>query len=140
MQPKNYTLDAIEPVVDELYELFKTADIMTFSGPLGAGKTTLVQHLLRRCGVTGVIVSPTFSYVHTYRVDGQLFHHFDLYRLQSMDDFVQAGFDEYLYQPGAQVLIEWPEIIEPLLGKSVCRVGIEYLEENVRSVSVDCVD
>lgn len=140
MQPKNYTLDAIEPIVDELYELFKTADVMTFSGPLGAGKTTLVQHLLRRCGVTGAIASPTFSYVHTYRVDGQLFHHFDLYRLQNMDDFVQAGFDEYLYQPGAQVLIEWPEIIEPLLGRRRRRVVLEYVDEETRRVGVDCVD
>lgn len=140
MQPRTYTQQELSTVVDELYRLLQTTSVMTFEGPLGAGKTTLVRELLRFCGVHEPVVSPTFSYVYTYRVGGQVFHHFDLYRLTGLDDFVQAGFDEYLYQPHTKVFIEWPEIIMPLLTREACMVTLDYVNEKTRYVSACCVD
>ena len=106
--------------------------ILTFQGPLGAGKTTLVKELLLACGVKETVTSPSFGYVNTYR-DGQgrVFHHFDLYRIGSVDSFVASGFDELLYQEGSTCLIEWPEVIEVLLSdvslrKHVCDIAIGY--------------
>lgn len=137
---KKYTLDDIGPVVDSLLELVSSTSVVGLTGSLGAGKTTLVQQLLRRCGVTQEIASPTFSYVHTYRVGEQLFHHFDLYRLKTMDDFIQAGFDEYLYQPDSKVFIEWPEIIMPLLTHDACVIALEYVSADERVMTVCCTD
>lgn len=137
---KNYRLSDLDHLVAEVYALLLKHDIVTFSGPLGAGKTTLVQKLLKRCGVTDKIVSPTFSYVHTYRVGEKIFHHFDLYRLRSMDDFIQAGFDEYLYQKDTKVLIEWPEILGLLVDRNSCHVTLDYFDADARSVSVCCSD
>lgn len=139
-EPEEYRVNQIDTVVDGLLTLLSKTDIMGFTGPLGAGKTTLVQQLLRRCGVTQPIVSPTFSYVQSYRVGSQLYHHFDLYRLTALDDFIQAGFDEYLYQPESKALIEWPEIIIPLLNQRACLVQLDYVDETARRVAVCCTD
>ena len=58
---------------------------------------------------------PTFTYMNQYKGMDGWFYHLDLYRMGSLQDFMQAGFGEYLEQPNSWVLIEWPEIIEPLL-------------------------
>lgn len=108
--------------------------IFTMTGPLGAGKTTFTKELLKQCGVTDIITSPTFGYVNTYASnvpDAPVFYHFDLYRMYTVDDFINAGFDELLYQSNAICLIEWPEIIEPLLASKsinyqVCQLVFSY--------------
>ncbi|NBQ16795.1 tRNA (adenosine(37)-N6)-threonylcarbamoyltransferase complex ATPase subunit type 1 TsaE, partial [bacterium] len=85
---------------------------------------------------TEPITSPTYTYVNVYRLNGITFYHFDLYRLNSLDDFIQAGFDEYLYQPDSYCFIEWPEIIEKLIEKDLCKVIIDYDTEDSRFVVV----
>lgn len=108
--------------------------IWTLQGSLGAGKTTLVQSMLRLWGVQGPIVSPTYSYVTIYRLAQKTVYHFDLYRLTSTNDFMQAGFDEYLQDPQGIVLIEWPEIIQAVLPLPVCAVAIEYTAADQRLI------
>ena len=104
-----YGLDEVEAVAQKLVRYLDTHQIMTFAGPLGAGKTTLIQTLLRACGITQPITSPTFTYLNQYENDqGKTFYHFDLYRIPSLNDFLAAGCDEYLYVPDSRVLIEWP--------------------------------
>jgi len=135
-----YSLEDIQEVVEKLYSLLATHSVVTFTGPLGAGKTTLVRSLLRRCGITDVITSPTFTYVNMYENGkGETFYHFDCYRIKSMNEFRAAGFDEYIYQPSSWAFIEWPEVVEPLLTHTVCRVIIEY-EGNARNLSINCID
>lgn len=124
-----YRESEIDRVVEYLYALFPVCHIFTFQGPLGAGKTTLIRALLRRAGVHDVISSPTFTYVNLYKnAQGNTFYHFDLYRLRSGDDFLQAGFDEYLNAPNSWSFIEWPEIIWPALNGPVCCVSLDYAD------------
>jgi tRNA threonylcarbamoyladenosine biosynthesis protein TsaE len=122
-----YSLEQIDEIAAQLADMVPSVAIMTFVGPLGAGKTTMVRSLLRASGVQDTITSPTYTYLNIYRnPDGFTFYHFDLYRIVSLDDFINAGFNEYLYQPNSIALIEWPEIIDPLLMDRVCRVSIDY--------------
>lgn len=122
-----YGLDDVQRAVDAVYPLFETAAVITLTGSLGAGKTTLVQALLERAGVTGPIQSPTFTYVTTYTLpSGVQVHHFDLYRLHTLEEFLESGFEEYLYQKNSKALIEWPAIIEPLLKHDVCTIELDY--------------
>jgi tRNA threonylcarbamoyladenosine biosynthesis protein TsaE len=128
-----YMLDTIDDVAEDLYELLASVSVLAFSGPLGAGKTTLIQALLRKGGIFDTVQSPTFTYLTTYvNASGFYFYHFDLYRLKSLEDFLAAGFEEYLYQPQSCALIEWPEIIKPLLKKRVALFSIEYYGEDRR--------
>lgn len=122
-----YSVDEIDKVVEILYVMMADYKVITFTGSLGAGKTTLVKSLLRRCGIHGVTTSPTFTYVNVYENDQhQTFYHFDCYRIKSANEFKAAGFDEYLYQPNSWAFIEWPEVVDSLVNRQVIRVNIEY--------------
>jgi tRNA threonylcarbamoyladenosine biosynthesis protein TsaE len=148
-----YSLENHAEVVEELKKLMPRAQVFAFSGPLGAGKTTTVKALLRSCGVSGVITSPTFTYVNEYSNNkNERFYHFDLYRIANVEEFQAQGFDEYLYQPvlrssqsevgtNSWAFIEWPEVIKPLLTHNVCWVTFDYYDEDPdkRVVRIECL-
>lgn len=130
-----FSLDDINGIAQELWSLNKQCAIYTFTGPLGAGKTTLIQSLLRNAGVTDLITSPTFTIVNIYHNKAhQNFFHFDLYRIKDLNEFLQGAFDEYLYAPNSWCFIEWPQIITPLLTHNVCHVQIDYQEHEKRKL------
>ena len=121
-----FSLEEIGEVAKQLWSLRDSCAVYTFTGPLGAGKTTLVKEILKQAGVREVTTSPTFTYVNVYKVNDQTLYHFDLYRIQSLDEFLRQGFDEYLYLSKSWSFIEWPEVIEPLLKKNVCQISLDY--------------
>lgn len=133
-----YNLSSIDKIVDEIYYLMQTNTIITFSGPLGAGKTTLVKKLLTKCGVTESVTSPTYNYVNTYTNDiHKIFYHFDLYRLKTVNEFTDAGFNELLNQRNSFALIEWPEVIEPILhNEPVIAITLDYAHDNQRIITI----
>lgn len=124
-----YGLDQVGDIAKQCADLIKDVSIVTLTGSLGAGKTTLVAAILKSWGVQGPVVSPTFTYVNSYVLpkDHCRIYHFDLYRLHALGDFEQAGFNEYLYAPETMCLIEWPEIVMPLLEHSVAHIAIEFV-------------
>ncbi|MGB8468288.1 MAG: tRNA (adenosine(37)-N6)-threonylcarbamoyltransferase complex ATPase subunit type 1 TsaE [Candidatus Babeliales bacterium] len=130
------TLTDMEGIAQQLYALKNKCAIYTFEGSLGAGKTTLVRLLLNQWGIKVPVTSPTFNYVNIYQTDhNELLYHFDLYRLTTVDQFVQAGFDEFLYLENCWVFIEWPAVIEPLLKDAICRVTIQHEPNDTRTIS-----
>ena len=82
--------------------------LITVTGELGAGKTTLVQAICRGYGVTQDVTSPTFALVHRYDAPKSPVYHLDLYRLERPDDLTNIGWDDVLAEE-ALVLVEWPE-------------------------------
>ncbi len=132
-----YSLSDIDKAVSFLKQVLISKRVLAITGSLGAGKTTLVSHLLKALGVQDPITSPTFSYVNTYNIiDGKKIHHFDLYRIGSVEEFMSSGFDEYLYDPEAIVLIEWPEVITDKLPKGTARIELDYDSIDRRKINL----
>ncbi len=138
-----YTKNDISHIAKDLKEQIRDCDIVTFSGSLGAGKTTLIKELFKQFGIKHNVTSPTFAYMNQYVVDGFHYYHFDLYRVNSLQEFCAAGFEEYLCLPQSKVFIEWPEQIGPLLkGRKVCMVSIGYgnhEDERVIDIKRPCI-
>ena len=108
----------------EVGQKLKSGAVLALKGELGAGKTTFVEGLVE--GVLGKripIESPTFCYLNIY--EGKVFH-FDLYRLKSAEQFLEMGFEEFLFTGIA--CIEWSERIESLLPEDVITVEIIHEE------------
>ncbi|MES2179529.1 MAG: tRNA (adenosine(37)-N6)-threonylcarbamoyltransferase complex ATPase subunit type 1 TsaE [Gemmatimonadota bacterium] len=82
--------------------------LVTITGELGAGKTTLVQAICQGYGVAEDVTSPTFALVHEYAAPRSTVHHLDLYRLDRPDQLDALAWDEIVSGPGV-VLVEWPE-------------------------------
>jgi tRNA threonylcarbamoyladenosine biosynthesis protein TsaE len=82
--------------------------VVTLSGELGAGKTTLVRGLLRALGHAGSVKSPTYALVEVYEVSRLDFYHFDFYRFQDPREWIEAGFRD-VFNGRNVCLIEWPE-------------------------------
>lgn len=90
----------------------KPGTIVALSGPLGAGKTTLVQALAKALGATAVPRSPTFSLLRTYKLRHPILNrlvHIDAYRLEHAKDLLVLDMDEELLKPGTLMIIEWAE-------------------------------
>ncbi len=87
---------------------------LELQGNLGAGKTTLVRHLLRALGVGGRIKSPTYAVVEPHEVPGLAVWHFDFYRFNDPREWEDAGFRDIFTSPGLK-LAEWPEQAAALL-------------------------
>lgn len=137
---KKYSHDEVDSIAKELWHYHDRCKVYTFTGPLGAGKTTLVRSILQQAGVKGVISSPTFTYVNAYtNLQGSTFYHFDLYRIADLNDFIANGFDECLYQQNSWSFIEWPELVMPLLKKRACHVTLDYSGKDERELLYETV-
>jgi len=88
--------------------------VIWLHGDLGAGKTTFVRGLLRALGETGPVKSPTYTLLEVHAVSGLNLYHFDFYRLNQPEEYLDAGLDEYFSGTGI-CLVEWPDQAAPYL-------------------------
>ncbi len=109
--------------------------IFTFTGNLGAGKTTLIREMCHHLGYKGDVTSPTFSLVNEYNMGSDLIYHMDLYRIKSIEEAYDIGIEEYLYS-GEYCFIEWPKMIEPIINNGHWQVTIDVNSEGVRKIDV----
>lgn len=129
MNSKEFHINNIEQlseVSDYLSSMCNEADIIAFYGAMGAGKTTLIKNLCHRMGVTDEVNSPTFAIVNEYVTEkGESVYHFDFYRIKKIEEAYDIGFENY-FDSGNLCLIEWPEMIEPLMPEKYLRVEIRH--------------
>ena len=85
-------------------------DHVFLHGPLGVGKSSWTRFFLRARGFNGVVPSPTYSLVHSYHEVAPVLHHFDLYRLNNIEELDAIGFSDY-YVSEALCVIEWPDLL-----------------------------
>lgn len=131
------SLDETARIAEQFATMLTPGNIICFYGDLGAGKTTFIKGVTK--ALTGLsetdCCSPTFGLCHRYEGNTPVYH-FDLYRLNGVDEFLDCGFQDQL-QEQAVFCIEWPERIEPILPKSVIRVTLEHVDEEKRSIKIN---
>ena len=105
-------------------------------GEMGVGKTAFVRGFCSSFGISGV-KSPTYTVVNEYRGTHRVFH-FDMYRIESEDDLISIGYDDYVSADGF-CIAEWSENVEELLPEDVITVTVERLpdNENSRMIKID---
>lgn len=138
----------MEIIVQQLNELNQAASQllsfaadrrkMAFYGDIGAGKTTFIQAICKVLGVRENVVSPTFALVNEYSYwnelgQEQIMYHLDLYRLKNIQEALDIGIEEMLYDEN-YCFIEWPELIENLLSTDVVRIKMEALNHSTRKI------
>lgn len=99
--------------------------VVTLTGPLGAGKTTLVQAIARGLGVAAPATSPTYTYVHRYAGRRGPVFHLDCYRLRHPDEAADLDW-EGIARDGDATLIEWPEKAGPWVPAPTVRITLGY--------------
>ena len=134
-------VEALREVSEYLIGLRGEADVVAFYGSMGAGKTTLIKDLCHRMGVTDEVNSPTFAIVNEYVTgEGEPVYHFDFYRIKKLEEAFDIGYENYFYS-GCLCLIEWPELVEPLLPDRYLRVELLPGEDDAsRVVTVQLVE
>ena len=103
--------------------------VVTISGELGAGKTTLVKAICRGYGVTEEVTSPTFTLVHQYAGARSAVYHVDLYRVNDPRELTNLGWDEMLAED-ALVLSEWPERAGDRLPRVHVPISLQHLPDD----------
>ncbi len=107
--------------------------LITLSGALGAGKTTLVGGLLVELGHVGPVRSPTYTLLEPYRLQGRDVTHCDLYRLRHPDELDDLGLRE-LRVAGSVLLVEWPEQAEGRLNAADVALTLDYAGPDARTL------
>jgi tRNA threonylcarbamoyladenosine biosynthesis protein TsaE len=132
-------LKSLHSVAEKLIEQFPGHRIFAFYGKMGAGKTTFIQSVCQVLGTNDNVTSPTFALINEYKtIEQKSIFHFDFYRIKELEEAFDLGYEDYLYS-GDYCLIEWPEIIEPLLPANIVKVKIEVMDDGARNISATIV-
>jgi len=94
-------------------------------GDLGTGKTHLVRSIFLSLGFDGKVKSPSYSLFEQYIIGGKTFNHFDLYRFQSQEEWLSAGFNDYINEHDITI-IEWPEKAGDILSHPDIEIEMTY--------------
>ena len=112
--------------------------VVWLEGDLGAGKTALVRGLLRAAGVKEAVKSPTYTLVEVHVVSGLNFYHFDFYRFNQAEEYLDAGLDEYFSGSGI-CLVEWPDKAAPYLPAADMRIELHVGSDAGRTARIEAV-
>ena len=131
------SLSDLPKVADLVLESLNGRNVVAFFAPMGAGKTTLISTLMESLGSEDIVTSPTFALVNQYYTsEREPVYHFDFYRINSINEAFDMGYEEYFYS-GDLCLVEWPEKVEQLLPDDTMVVKIEILDENTRRFTIE---
>lgn len=107
-----------------LGKLAEAGEVYTLTGDLGVGKTVFTQGFAKGLGIEESVNSPTFTILQIYEGGRLPLYHFDVYRIGSVEEMEETGYEEYIMGDGVS-LIEWADLIEEILPRKRTRVLIE---------------
>ena len=123
----------------ELAARLRAGDVLALAGDLGAGKTQFVKGLAAGLGVAAEVTSPTFTLIHEYHGGHLPLYHLDCYRLETMDELLAIGIDEYLRADGVTA-IEWADKFAELMPADAQWIRFRALEGDAREIQAALLD
>ena len=111
--------------------------VIALVGPLGAGKTTLVQGVAKHLGINDYVVSPTFTIANEYLQGITPLYHIDLYRLSSQQEAVEAGLMDYLPSSSGVTIVEWANQISSIMPPKFTLINLDVCGEFSRSIAIE---
>lgn len=137
MKWKNIDLVGLSTIAPEILEAAQGRRKWMIHGEMGAGKTTFVKALCSALGCQQLVSSPTYSIVNEYtgnwKNNSVLINHIDLYRLESLEESLDIGIEEYL-DDDSFCFIEWPDLIRPLWPPNALEIKIDILPDSLRNI------
>lgn len=130
------SLDELDKVAEAVIDSLNGRTVVAFDAPMGAGKTTLISRIAALLGAEDSVTSPTFAIVNQYEGKERTIYHFDMYRIERVEEALDFGSEEYL-SSGELCLVEWPEKIEPLLPDDTMVVRIKILSDTARRFEIE---
>ena len=102
----------------------KPGQIYCLDGDLGTGKTVFTQGFAAGLGIEEAVNSPTFTIVQVYEEGRLPLYHFDVYRIEDIDEMDEIGYEDYFFGQGV-CLVEWSSQIEELIPESAVKITLE---------------
>jgi tRNA threonylcarbamoyladenosine biosynthesis protein TsaE len=131
-----FNLSEISWVSKMIIPVIKNYKVITFSGELGSGKTTLIVAVCKELGVIDPVSSPTFAIIQQYKTSkGNLIYHLDLYRIDDVRDAIYTGIEDAI-QSGDLCFIEWPEKAKTLYPDQTLHISLEDLSGDKRKMVI----
>lgn len=136
MKFKNISESDYVKLFDLIQKKDKSLKIFLFTGQVGSGKTTMIKSFTKKLSVNNNTSSPTFNIINEYKDDNKKsIYHLDLYRLKSINDLVEIGFEEYI-NSGNYCFIEWPEIADSFFIDKYISINISINSKNSRDIDI----
>ena len=133
----SHSEEETEKLASEIARTLPPGGTVLLRGNLGAGKTVFSRGFARGLGCDDILSSPTYTIVQEYQLPGGArLYHMDLYRIADAASALGFGVDEFIDDPGAYKLIEWPERIESLLPEECVTVEITHRGDEERELRI----
>ena len=131
------TIQELPEVTNKIISYGKEYTVWVLKGDLGAGKTTFIQEVAKQMNILDNISSPSYALINEYlNPTREKIYHFDLFRVKTISEVLDIGFDEYL-DSGSYCFIEWPEIAESLLPDKYLEISILNPEKDLRVFNIE---
>ncbi|MFI1773805.1 tRNA (adenosine(37)-N6)-threonylcarbamoyltransferase complex ATPase subunit type 1 TsaE [Thalassobellus citreus] len=131
----NYRLEEVDNVAKKLIMNINSKTLLLY-GDMGVGKTTLIKALVKALGSYDDVSSPTFSIVNEYKLKDSRIYHFDLYRINDIEEAYNFGIEDYLYSNN-WCIIEWPDIIKDILPNGFNKIGLTLNDDKTRTLKLN---
>ncbi len=134
---QEFTVNSLEEYSPLIQAILDHSDnkLIILNGELGSGKTSFTKQFVQFLGSKDTASSPTFSLVNSYSIGPNTVYHFDLYRIKTIDELLDLGFEEYL-DNGYYIIIEWPELAIPLLQEKYLSLEFHILNSTSRKITL----
>ena len=136
MKSKKMTFKELDNLSEKVSKYLENGGCIGLIGDLGVGKTTFTKKICDYYRVKENVKSPTFTYVIEYVSGDKKIYHFDAYRIKNSEEIYEIGFEDYIGQEDAIIIVEWANNILEEMPYDTLYIDIEYDSENTRKVSI----